>query len=186
MCVLVLDGTWQQAKKLNYLIPKHIPRVRLDTQVVSGFLLRKQSSAGRICTAEATALMFQELAAVQDQRSLAAKIENVSLRTDETTSDTCARAETPGSEPDGQAYAYVAKLIFESLQVLVDTMLAQTGKKDMKEKLQQINQERTLQPLPPSLTYAHKDKQQAQTNTQEGQGVYVTENTPVTVASESM
>jgi len=59
--IVVLDGTWNQAKHLAYNIPEEVPRVHVDPTSPSLFLLRKQTRSDRICTLEAATLLIDEL-----------------------------------------------------------------------------------------------------------------------------
>jgi DTW domain-containing protein len=58
--VIVLDGTWRQARRLNKKIPECISRVKITPQTLSQFLCRRQTQADRVCTVEALALLMTE------------------------------------------------------------------------------------------------------------------------------
>jgi len=64
--IIVIDGTWRQAKKLNRDIPLGIdgnplPRLRINPKTLSKFVCRKQTQKDRICTVEAAMLLLEEL-----------------------------------------------------------------------------------------------------------------------------
>lgn len=59
--IIVLDGTWRQARRLNKKIPDDIPRVKITPQTLSQFLCRRQTQADRVCTVEALALLMTEM-----------------------------------------------------------------------------------------------------------------------------
>jgi DTW domain-containing protein YfiP len=62
LTIIVLDGTWPQARTMARRLPKHVPLVRLTTDHVSAFnTLRRQAGHGRISTCEAVALLLAEL-----------------------------------------------------------------------------------------------------------------------------
>lgn len=61
--IVLLDGTWGQARHMNLVIPDNVPRIKLSTSMdyVPLFnALRKQSTKGRISTLEAAILCMQE------------------------------------------------------------------------------------------------------------------------------
>ena len=59
--IVVVDGTWRQARRLNYIIPAEIPRVKITPTTLSKFLCRRQATEDRVCTIEALSLLFQEI-----------------------------------------------------------------------------------------------------------------------------
>jgi len=59
--IVVLDGTWKQAKAMSNHLPRNFPRVRLATSQPTISKLRKQSSPDRVTTAEATARILEEM-----------------------------------------------------------------------------------------------------------------------------
>jgi DTW domain-containing protein YfiP len=59
--IVVVDGTWRQARRLNYLIPADIPRVKITPTTLSKFLCRRQAREDRVCTIEALALLFEDI-----------------------------------------------------------------------------------------------------------------------------
>jgi hypothetical protein len=61
--VVVLDGTWRQARKLRTrYVPAHVPHVRIDVRTKSLFdPLRTQTQADRCCTLEAAIWLLHEL-----------------------------------------------------------------------------------------------------------------------------
>eukprot|EP00698_Gefionella_okellyi_P015669 TRINITY_DN4435_c0_g1_i3.p1 TRINITY_DN4435_c0_g1~~TRINITY_DN4435_c0_g1_i3.p1 ORF type:complete len:155 (+),score=47.10 TRINITY_DN4435_c0_g1_i3:439-903(+) len=61
MTIVVIDGTWQQARMMRHQLPSHLPMLRLQTSAFSQFTLRQQTEPGRVCTLEAVAILLQEL-----------------------------------------------------------------------------------------------------------------------------
>ena len=59
--VFLIDGTWRQARRLNKNIPDDIPRVKIHPQTISRFLCRTQTQPDRVCTAEATSMLLEDL-----------------------------------------------------------------------------------------------------------------------------
>jgi DTW domain-containing protein YfiP len=59
--IIVLDGTWGQARRLNQKLPPSIPRVKILPTTLSRFLCRRQTQADRVCTAEALALLMTDI-----------------------------------------------------------------------------------------------------------------------------
>eukprot|EP01122_Echinamoeba_exundans_P016281 TRINITY_DN8201_c0_g1_i1.p1 TRINITY_DN8201_c0_g1~~TRINITY_DN8201_c0_g1_i1.p1 ORF type:complete len:340 (+),score=54.23 TRINITY_DN8201_c0_g1_i1:50-1069(+) len=63
MNVIVLEGTWNQARTLLKQLPTWVPRIKLeelpDSKSISH--MRKQTMEGRVTTAEAIAYFFKEL-----------------------------------------------------------------------------------------------------------------------------
>jgi DTW domain-containing protein YfiP len=59
--IFLIDGTWRQARRLNKNIPDKIPRVKIHPQTISRFLCRTQTQPDRVCTAEATAMLLEDL-----------------------------------------------------------------------------------------------------------------------------
>lgn len=78
--MIVLDGTWTQAKTLLRQLPAGIPRIKLaelpDGKSISH--MRKQTMAGRVTTAEAIAYIFKELG--ESDAACDALWENLRLR----------------------------------------------------------------------------------------------------------
>lgn len=67
--VIILDGTWNQARCLDRRLPPELPRVKLSSSGLSRSHLRKQIGEGKVTTAEATLLLLQELG--EDQEEIA-------------------------------------------------------------------------------------------------------------------
>ena len=61
--VIVVDGTWGQARRLNQKIRECIPRLKITPHTLSQFLCRRQTQADRVCTVEAVALLLTEMGA---------------------------------------------------------------------------------------------------------------------------
>lgn len=59
--IVVVDGTWRQARKLNQRIPLTVPRVRITPTTLSKFLCRRQTRVDRVCTAEALTLLLLDM-----------------------------------------------------------------------------------------------------------------------------
>ena len=58
--IIVLDGTWRQAKRLTRHVDCKIPRVALTPDALSSFFCRKQTQSDRICTIEAVEMFLRE------------------------------------------------------------------------------------------------------------------------------
>jgi len=67
--VVLVDGTWHQAKRMHKALTA-LPHVALAEDGQSRFGWRKQSSAGRVTTAEAVAAFLEELAHAQTRQHL--------------------------------------------------------------------------------------------------------------------
>lgn len=63
--IIVVDGTWRQARRLNLKIPDSVPRVRILPTTLSKFLCRRQTRADRVCTLEALSLLLQDMGKVE-------------------------------------------------------------------------------------------------------------------------
>lgn len=59
--IIVADGTWSQARRLNLKIPSSIPRVKITPTTLSKFLCRRQTRADRVCTVEALSLLLNDM-----------------------------------------------------------------------------------------------------------------------------
>ena len=59
--VIVIDGTWGQARRLNQKIADSIPRIKITPSTLSQFLCRRQTQADRVCTVEAVALLMSDI-----------------------------------------------------------------------------------------------------------------------------
>ncbi|KAF4692525.1 hypothetical protein FOZ60_013195 [Perkinsus olseni] len=59
--IILVDGTWKQAKRLQKRIDRSVPRIRLMPTTLSRFMCRTQSQADRVCTVEAAALLMSEM-----------------------------------------------------------------------------------------------------------------------------
>lgn len=68
--ILVPDGTWRQARRLNQKIPANIPRVRVAPQTLSRFLCRRQTLPDRVCTVEALALLMADMGKDRESKQL--------------------------------------------------------------------------------------------------------------------
>ena len=77
--IIVVDGTWRQARRLNLKIPSEIPRIKIMPTTLSKFLCRRQTQADRVCTIEALALLLQDMGrtaeSLQLDRGLATLLE---------------------------------------------------------------------------------------------------------------
>jgi DTW domain-containing protein YfiP len=79
----VLDSTWSQSSAMNNRLPEHIPRVRIDDEVLSPslFLNRKQSTnKTKVCTVEAVALALRAMG--EDESALNPIFESLRLSVD--------------------------------------------------------------------------------------------------------
>lgn len=60
--VILIDGTWSQAKSINKSLPKEIKRIVISSKLISDFgPLRKQNKAGNISTVEAASLLIKDI-----------------------------------------------------------------------------------------------------------------------------
>jgi len=59
--IIVVDGTWRQARRLNQKISTHVPRVKITPTTLSKFLCRRQTRVDRVCTAEALSLLLLDM-----------------------------------------------------------------------------------------------------------------------------
>ena len=59
--IILLDGTWRQARRLNQRIPASVPRVKVNPNTLSQFLCRRQTMPGRVCTVEALSLVLKDM-----------------------------------------------------------------------------------------------------------------------------
>jgi len=70
--VLILDGTWQEARKMlnrsDYL--KKLPRLKIDVQITSGFKLRRNQESGNLCTSEAVYHALKQLGDLESGEKL--------------------------------------------------------------------------------------------------------------------
>jgi DTW domain-containing protein YfiP len=63
--IVVLDGTWRQAKRLQRGVPLSVPRIKVLPEIASTFQCRKyalandESNEQRVCTIEALALLLR-------------------------------------------------------------------------------------------------------------------------------
>ncbi|PMM02599.1 DTW domain-containing protein [Vibrio kanaloae] len=60
---IILDGTWQEAKKMLNKSPwlKNIPQVHLDITSESSYTLRRNQDSGHLCTCEVGVELFKAL-----------------------------------------------------------------------------------------------------------------------------
>ncbi|WP_146448114.1 tRNA-uridine aminocarboxypropyltransferase [Vibrio kanaloae] len=60
---IILDGTWQEAKKMLNKSPwlKNIPQVHLDITSESSYTLRRSQDSGHLCTCEVGVELFKAL-----------------------------------------------------------------------------------------------------------------------------
>lgn len=68
--IIVVDGTWRQARRLNQKISPSIPRVKIMPTTLSKFLCRRQTQADRVCTIEALSLLLLDMQKSQASRRL--------------------------------------------------------------------------------------------------------------------
>ena len=68
--IVVVDGTWRQARRLNQKIPDSIPRVKILPHTLSKFLCRRQTQADRVCTVEALSLLLQDMGMTEASQRL--------------------------------------------------------------------------------------------------------------------
>ena len=77
--IIVLDGTWRQARRLNQAIPLHVPRIKVSPTSLSQFLCRRQTNPDRVCTVEALSMLYKDMGrdaeSVQLERGLGVLLE---------------------------------------------------------------------------------------------------------------
>jgi DTW domain-containing protein YfiP len=59
--LIVLDGTWTQAKRIAKQLPPELPRVKLSPASISLYKSRKQAFSSRVSSIEAVALALQAM-----------------------------------------------------------------------------------------------------------------------------
>ncbi len=64
--VILVDGTWAQARRMQRKIPASVPRVKLQPDTLSQYLCRRQSRCDRVSTVEAAALLLREMSLRSD------------------------------------------------------------------------------------------------------------------------
>jgi len=121
--IILIDGTWRQAKRLNKYIPQWVPRVALPADVISNFVLRGQAAAGRVSTAEAFALFLKAL----EERS--------------------------ADRREAEACRVAATAITESLLVMQGGHLAQSGKIQYLAEKREKNRVKVAKHTPAHLTH---------------------------------
>ena len=69
---IILDGTWQEAKKMLNKSPwlQILPKVVLSTESLSNYRLRRNQEAGNLCTCEVGISLLQQLEPQNDFSSL--------------------------------------------------------------------------------------------------------------------
>ncbi|KAF4651523.1 hypothetical protein FOL47_000328 [Perkinsus chesapeaki] len=77
LLIILVDGTWKQAKRLQKRVDRSVPRVRLMPTTLSRFMCRTQSRADRVCTVEAAALLMSELGYTTEEYRLLEGLEVV-------------------------------------------------------------------------------------------------------------
>ncbi|KAL7068649.1 hypothetical protein ACR3K2_09140 [Cryptosporidium serpentis] len=118
--IIILDGTWSQAKNMNKKIPGYIPRVKITSKDISDFgPLRKQTKIGNISTIETVSLFLSDMKSFllkfEDKRSI--NIENI---------DT------------------ISKLLLKCLDILIKNVLRQCKREYLSEVLMNRNEKRFL------------------------------------------
>ncbi|OII75592.1 uncharacterized protein cubi_02113 [Cryptosporidium ubiquitum] len=118
--VILIDGTWSQAKSINKSLPKQIKRIVINSKLISDFgPLRKQNKAGNISTVEASSLLIKEI------REMLSNIIGDSITTENL------------SHLNLQS-----DLLEESLKLLIKHVIAQCKREYLKEILESRNEKR--------------------------------------------
>ncbi|OII77831.1 hypothetical protein cand_013470 [Cryptosporidium andersoni] len=117
--IIILDGTWSQAKNMNKNIPRYIPRVRITSKDISDFgPLRKQTKIGNISTIETVSLFLN------DMKSFLLKFEDKSGNIENI--DT------------------ISKLLLKCLDILIRNVLSQCKREYLSEVLMNRNERKFL------------------------------------------
>ncbi|MGR5503575.1 tRNA-uridine aminocarboxypropyltransferase [Vibrio sp. DNB22_10_4] len=79
---IVLDGTWQEAKKMlnRSAWLQALPKVHLDTELLSRYALRRNQQAGNLCTFEVCAEITRQVASKHDANAMLTFFDEYTLR----------------------------------------------------------------------------------------------------------
>ena len=75
--IIIVDGTWGQARRLNKNIPENVTRIKIEPSSLSKFACRTQTQSDRVCTVEAASILLEEMGFVKDQEILLEGLELV-------------------------------------------------------------------------------------------------------------
>ncbi|KAJ1608194.1 yfiP-like protein [Cryptosporidium canis] len=118
--VILIDGTWSQAKSINKALPDRIPRIIISSKLISDFgPLRKQNKAGNISTVEAASLFIRDVSDVLARDPAATAL-----------ADSISRLR---SQSD---------ILEESLRLLIRHVIAQCKREYLKQVLESRNEKR--------------------------------------------
>jgi len=69
---IILDGTWQEAKKMMNKSPwlQEIPQVHLTPSLESAYTLRRNQDSGHLCTSEVGGLLLNQLGETEQSQQL--------------------------------------------------------------------------------------------------------------------
>lgn len=119
--VILIDGTWSQAKSINKSLPEHVPRIVIDSKLISDFgPLRKQNKAGNISTVEAAALLIRDIGEVLS-------------------------SDTRGDQASANSLVHLRRrsdLLEESLRLLIKQVIAQCKREYLREILESRNEKK--------------------------------------------
>ncbi|KAF7455823.1 DTW domain containing protein [Cryptosporidium felis] len=117
--VILIDGTWHQAKSINKSIPSCITRIAINSKLVSDFgPLRKQNKECNVSTVEAAALFLRDLGGA------------------------LASWAGDGESSNSEGLTRRADLLSESLDVLISSVIAQCKREYIFEVLKSRNEKR--------------------------------------------
>ncbi|KAH8582196.1 uncharacterized protein ELE39_002938 [Cryptosporidium sp. chipmunk genotype I] len=118
--VILIDGTWSQAKSINKSLPEEIKRIVINSKLISDFgPLRKQNKVGNISTVEAASLLIKDIKQV-----LSSKI---------------------GDDVATNNISHLnlqSNLLEESLKLLIKHVIAQCKREYLREILESRNEKR--------------------------------------------
>lgn len=118
--VILIDGTWSQAKSINKSLPKKITRIVINSKLISDFgPLRKQNKAGNISTVEASSLLIKDIREVLLHKTGDSALTNNLSHLD-----------------------LLSDLLEESLKLLIKHVIAQCKREYLKDILESRNEKR--------------------------------------------
>lgn len=121
--VILIDGTWSQAKSINKSLPGEIPRIVISSKLISDFgPLRKQNKAGNISTVEAASLLIRDIAYVLSSDTIGCQ--------DQVLANSVIRLRQQSD------------LLEESLRMLIKQVIAQCKREYLREILEHRNEKR--------------------------------------------
>ncbi|KAH8738698.1 hypothetical protein FG386_000489 [Cryptosporidium ryanae] len=127
--VILIDGTWSQAKSINKFLPKSIPRVVIKNKKISDFgPLRKQNKEGNISTVEAASLLLINVGKYMET------VENTLINE----ADVNFRI----NKLNHKNFEVIANLLGESLNILITNVIAQCKREYLRDILNERNKKR--------------------------------------------